>query len=360
MTDPKILYSRTAKGVVNVWKCWPEHDEVCTEWGQLDGKLQQTRYKVEPKNTGKVNSTTGEQQALKEVISLYDKKKKAKYSESLETAGETARFKPILAGDYAKHKKKLRFHVTVQPKLNGLRCIAYKVDGKVMLQSRGGDFYPVAHIAEALDPILPEGVKLDGELYIHGDSLQHITSLAKRPQSGSEELTYVLYDAPAHGGNWEERLCWLQDFEADLSAPVFLIQNELADNHEQIAELFQSFVEQGYEGAIVRSHTGMYREGYRSPDLLKVKEFLDDEYKIVGWETGKGRDEKRPKFICETRVGKRFGVKCKGSDAAQAEMLAQAPEIVGQLLKVKFFELTPDGIPQFPVGLAIRYPEDMS
>lgn len=356
----KTLYSKTATGATNIWRAWSEGPNIITEWGQIDGKLQRSQVVALPKNEGKKNATTAEQQAAKEVEALIVKQLRLKYSESLETAGETNRLKPMLAGDYAKHKKKLRFPVTVQPKLNGLRCVAMKIDGKVVLQSRGGDYYPVAHIANALEPHLRGCTVLDGELYIHGESLQRITSLAKRPQPGSEKLTYVLYDAPAHGGNWEERLCWLQDFEADLSAPVFLIQNELADNHEQIAELFQSFVEQGYEGAIVRSHTGMYREGYRSPDLLKVKEFLDAEFKIVDWETGKGRDEKRPKFICETKDGKRFGAKCKGSDAVQAEMLAQAPQLIGEMLKVKYFELTPDGIPQFPVGLAIRYPDDMS
>jgi hypothetical protein len=37
-----------------------------------------------------------------------------------------------------------------------------------------------------------------------------------------------------------------------------------------------------------------------------------------------------------------------------------AGEHIGELLKVKFFELTDDDIPRFPVGIGIRLPEDMS
>lgn len=359
--EPKILYGRTAKGAINVWSCWAEGDEVCTSYGQLDGKLQLARFRVSPKNTGKANSTTGEQQALKEVASLYDKKRKAKYAVTLDTAGETDRIKPILAGDYEKHKKKLKFPVTVQPKLDGLRMLAYHLDGEIVLQSRGGDFYPVAHIVEALKPVLHEGMTLDGELYIHGVPLQEITSLSKRPQEGSTELTYQIYDVPSHGGPWIERLAWLNDFSEglDLNGPLNVLGDCQADSHADIDEAHKDAVAEGYEGAIVRTSTGMYREGYRSPDLLKVKQFKDDEYKIVGWETGKGKDEKIPKFICVTKEGKNFGVKCKGSAKVQAEYLAKADELIGQLLKTKYFQLTPDGIPQFPVGLAIRYPEDL-
>ena len=41
------------------------------------------------------------------------------------------------------------------------------------------------------------------------------------------------------------------------------------------------------------------------------------------------------------------------------EMYRTADNKIGKQLKVKFFELTDDGIPRFPVGLGIRPLEDM-
>jgi DNA ligase-1 len=126
-----------------------------------------------------------------------------------------------------------------------------------------------------------------------------------------------------------------------------------------VIEYQKKFVEAGYEGAIVRNGKGLYREGYRSPDLLKVKTFSDDEFTIVGWKTGKGKFECCPIFRCVTAEGKEFDVTPKGTAEERSEMLRQADEIVGQLMKVKYFAYSPDGIPLFPVGLSLRFPEDM-
>lgn len=174
MTEPKILYSRTAKDAINVWRAWAEGATVVCEWGQQGGKMQVARYTTSPMNEGKKNATTAEEQAVKEVVAEYKKMLKKKYSETLETAGKTIRFKPMLASEYAKHAKRIKFPATSQPKLDGVRCIASFTDGEVVLQSRGGDYYDVQHIKDALKPVLHEGMKLDGELYIHGTSLQTI------------------------------------------------------------------------------------------------------------------------------------------------------------------------------------------
>src|SRR3989304_5553014 len=88
-------------------------------------------------------------------------------------AGETKRIKPMLAAPFEDHKHKLVYPVTVQPKFDGVRCLAFrKADGTIMLQSRGGDPYELPHIQNEISPWLGNGWILDGELYIHGTSLQ--------------------------------------------------------------------------------------------------------------------------------------------------------------------------------------------
>ncbi len=359
IVEPKILYSRTATGAVNVWRAWTEGAVIVCQWGQQDGKMQVSRATALAKNEGKKNSTTAEEQALKEVVALYAKQVKKKYSETLDTAGETRRVKPMLAQEYEKHSHKLKFPVTSQPKLDGCRALGMRIDGKVVLQSRGGDYYDLPHIKEALEPVLTEGMILDGELYIHGVSLQTITSLIRRPRAESTEITYQIYDVPSHEGNWEERHAWLLDLDDQLDYPLQLLADEICCSEQEVKDFHQTWMELGYEGSIIRSHEGTYREGYRSPHLLKLKNWSDAEFRIVGWKTGKGKFENVFIARCVTPDGKEFDVAPKGTAQERAEMLKNADSLVGQLMKVKYFDFTDENVPHFPVGLSIRYQEDL-
>ena len=105
---------------------------------------------------------------------------------------------------------------------------------------------------------------------------------------------------------------------------------------------------------------GEYRFGYRSRSLLKVKNFLDEEYEIVDFTTGVGKFEGSIVWICKTDDGQEFKVVPQGTMEERQEAYETASTHVGEMLKVKFFELTDDGIPRFPVGLGIRLEEDMS
>src|SRR5690349_2651756 len=174
------LYTRTATGAVNVWNIWSEGDSVYTSWGQAQGLQQQTSFKVEPKNVGKKNATTAEQQAVKEAEAEWKKKLKKKYFQTAEEALSSTAVKPMLAKDFPEHKHKLKYPVAQQKKFNGVRCLAYWKDGEVYLQSRGGDPYHIDHIKKELARYLPQDVVLDGELYTHGLSLQRITSLVRK------------------------------------------------------------------------------------------------------------------------------------------------------------------------------------
>lgn len=361
-----LLYSVTATGAINVWLCWVERDEVRVSWGQRGGTMQEAAFKCEPKNLGKINETTAHQQAIKEAISKWKKMVKKKYSPSLETAGETARIKPMLAQDFTKQKRSLVYPATCQPKLDGVRCLAYRKNGQPYLQSRGGDPWLLDHIKNELTHALPErDFVLDGELYLHGASLQTITSLAKRSREESKTLTYCIYDIFKSTGEeipWYQRkdylelffTTWGPTFKHIWQVPSIEVRDEAA-----IVSLHRAFVEEGYEGAIIRSYTGNYVEGYRSPDLLKYKAWQDAEYVVKNWYVGKGKFENVPMFVCVTPEGKEFAVTPVGSQSERQEMLRNATSYIGKLMKVKYLDKTDDGAPKCARGLGIRDPMDM-
>ena len=152
---------------------------------------------------------------------------------------------------------------------------------------------------------------------------------------------------------------------ADSCKSVKVVRTDFAAHEEDVYELQSEYLEEGYEGAIVRERDGEYKFGYRSNKLLKVKNFMDEEYEIIGFTTGVGRFEGSIIWICGTWNDDEwveFKVVPQGTMEERQKTYQNAMshgEGVGKLLKVKFFELTDDGIPRFPVGLGIRLTEDM-
>jgi len=360
-----LLYSRTGTGAINEWLCWVHDASVVVQWGQQGGAQQQSQFACTPKNVGRANETTAQQQAILEAIAKWKKQVKKKY---FLTVAETEKInlKPMLAKEFKKRKKPVPYPVSVQPKFDGVRCLAYLRGDEVVLQSRGGDPYPVKHIAEQVRELLhflaqqgyPQDLVLDGELYVHGLSLQNIISLAKRAQEDSVQLVYCIYDVTKLSSQeepWSSRRVMLAALGSMILPPSLSVtQTDQAYDEAAVRYYHDEFVKLGYEGAIIRLDEGLYRFGYRSSELLKWKEFMEEEFLIVGWTTGKGKFAQVPIFTCTTKQGKEFEATPKGTEAERLAMLHKADALVGKKLTVRFLQWTDDGKPQHPVGVAIR------
>jgi DNA ligase 1 len=360
------LYSRTATGAINIWEVGLDgKGSVIVQWGQLGGSLQKSTFKCEAKNVGRSNATDAQQQSRLEAIAKWRKQLKKKYYENLDEA-EGPHLRPMLAQVFKNRKDKVTYPVHVQPKLNGVRCLAYKEPfkngGRLSLYSRGGDVYDVEHIRASLDEVLEDGVVLDGELYIHGMGLQKIVSLVKCPQEDSSRLTYNVYDMFHSDGlteTWGERLINLESWfdyakGVGLSPSIGRVPTGIARYEEEVNSSHNTYVMNGYEGCIVRIINGTYRIGYRSPDLLKVKQFDDDEFIIVGWTTGKGKFLHVPIFKCKTKDGKEFEVTPRGTEEERANLLRNAGTMIGKPYTVRYFGFTEEGKPFHPVGIGVR------
>ena len=371
-----VLYHKGSNGAIRQWQVWNEGPDIVTEHGQHEGKLQIARKRATAKNVGKANATTPEIQARIEVEAMYTHKLTRKYSLSIVECEERLML-PMLAHSFEKKKHKLVYPAFIQPKFDGVRCIARvigRADGHsiVQLLTRGGKQWDIPHIALELGQIMPEGMILDGEIYLHGKTFQEISKLVKKARPESKDLEYHIYDVPMYQSTDDEaddqhpfakRLEALLEVHKVIEATglkhLVLCPTSSVMNEEDVYEIQSELLELGFEGAIVRSRAGLYRFGYRSPDLLKVKTFLDDEYKITGYHPGIGKFEKCVIWECVTKDGLAFNCVPKGTFPERQELLESGDEYVGQLLKVKFFELTDDGIPRFPVGIGFRLPEDL-
>jgi len=88
----------------------------------------------------------------------------------------------------------------------------------------------------------------------------------------------------------------------------------------------------------------------RSSSLLKVKDFLDTEARIVGYKPGQGRHAGRlGAYEAQLSNGIRFDVGTGLSDQDR-----DRPLKLGTIIVVRYQELTPAQVPRFPSFVGVR------
>lgn len=358
------LFSKTGTKSIYRWIVWTEGNLIKTEFGLVGGKQQITTKPAEAKSIGRSNETTPEEQAVLEAQSIWNNKIDKGYKTSYEDAQKEEVVLPMLAKSFEKQFKKLSYPASIQRKFNGVRVLSYlDHDDNIYLSSRNGKSYNLPHIVEQLKNCLPPNLILDGEVYLHGLTLQQILSLTKRLQDDTYKLQYHVYDCVLKDNrkaSFKERINFLKKWitEANLENVIYVETIEI-NSKQEVLEKEQEFVLDGYEGAIVRNNAGIYKFKHRSSDLLKVKSFDDDEFKVIDWKRGIGRFYHTPIFTCLTKDGKTFDVVPKGTMAARKELIKNISDYIGKFLTVKYFGYTKDGIPFHPVGVAFRTEEDL-
>jgi DNA ligase-1 len=136
------------------------------------------------------------------------------------------------------------------------------------------------------------------------------------------------------------------------NAHCVLVDTDVCGSEDEVMEYYEKYVNEGYEGQMLRLN-GMY-ENKRSKSLLKHKSFVDEEYIIKDICEGEGnRTGTAGYMVFETSDGKPFKSNVKGTWEETAEMLKNKKQLIGKQATIKYFNLTPDGIPRFPFVINI-------
>jgi len=361
------LYKKTATGAIQFWAVQIEDKTILTSFGQVDGKSQLTKDVIKSgKSEGKKNATSAAQQALKEAEARWNKKKKSGYVISIENAEADkvdalieGGILPMLAKEYGDYASKLVFPVLVQPKLDGARMLAmFDAKGKVSLWSRTRKrITSVPHIAKYLEALGLKNTTLDGELYSNklSNDFEKLMSAARKqkPSPESAQLEYHIYDVVL-GAGFESRLKQLYDMLEMAIPPIHFVETHTANSEEEIQGFYSRFMQRGYEGAMIRMPNVKY-ENKRSSQLLKLKEFHDAEFEIVGLEEGRGKLAGHcGAFVCKTKSGETFNAKMSGKTEKLKAYWDDKENLIGKMLTVKYQSLTGYGIPRFPVGMRVK------
>ena len=230
-------------------------------------------------------------------------------------------------------------------KLDGVR--AYW-DGRGFISRLGNPYHAPDWFTAALPPI-----PLDGELWSGRKKFQRTVSIV-RAQDRSDhwkEVSFVVFDAPAHDAPFEERLELVRSTLAACASPHarFHVHEQVRDVPHLRTELAR--VEAlGGEGLMLRRPGSRYEVG-RSSSLLKVKSFHDAEARVLEHLAGAGRHKGRlGALLVEMPDGTRFSVGTGFSDKERAN-----PPPVGALITYRYQELSEDGVPRFPSYIGVRH-----
>ncbi len=223
-------------------------------------------------------------------------------------------------------------------KLDGVRAWW---DGKQFL-SRLGNVY---HAPDWFTAGLP-AVPLDGELWLDRKAFQRTVSIVRRQDKSDhwKQIKYVLFDAPAVSGPFEERQKALAELIRQHRPQYASVLDQVGCTGIEALKMELARVEAlGGEGLMLRQPGSSYQAG-RSPTLLKVKSFHDAEGRVVEHLPGKGRHEGRlGAVVVELPNGLTFSVGTGFSDSQR-----ESPPAVGSTITYRYQELTERGVPRFP------------
>jgi DNA ligase-1 len=297
-------------------------------------------------------------------------------------------FKPLLAAtlDLNDDIDRVTFPVLCSPKLDGVRAI---IRGGVVM-SRSMKPIRNRHVQKLFGR--PELEGLDGELIVGNPTdpnLMQQTTSGVMSADGEPDVRFYVFDKVDAKGGFAERLQQARNIVTDLESriPLVMVPHDKASSAADIAILESAFVEQGYEGMMVRSVDGPYKQGrstLREGTLLKVKRFTDGEAVVIGFEEletnlneafkdelghtkrssskeGKVGAGKLGNFLVrELKTGVEFSIG-SGLDMALRERLwAEQDTLVDRIVKYKSFQVA--GVkeaPRFPIFIGFRDPSDM-
>jgi DNA ligase-1 len=321
------------------------------EYWQDDGAHQTAPKEIKGKSLGKSNETTPIQQAMLEAEATWKKQKDKGYLEDGEEASSPYLL-PMLAENYTSKKKHLRLPAYGQPKLDGFRCLYNPTIG---FWSRGGKPFDTAVDLSRLRFAPHADITFDGELILPmGYTFQQTCEAIKKQRKETELLEYRIFDVMRPGISFSYRLGLAQGASHAFPEGVAVVETIKIENTAEIEGVRDHYLEQGYEGLMLRNWDGDYQVGQRSNDLLKYKTFIDAEFRVVDVTDGSGREAGAAILVCETAEGKRFQTRMKGDYETRREIFENGDKVIGKMWKVKYQNLTDDGIPRFPVAEAAR------
>lgn len=265
----------------------------------------------------------------------------------------------MLAQPYDPEKHTFDGEWCFEPKLDGYRMTI--IDG-VPYSRNKRVFTSVDHILKAFtDAELADNV-FDGEIMGSGQFDEAGGSIRRKSKQATDAEYHVFdlikrsqWTAPTD--SLMRRRAGLEElFKGKENGPLRLVrQLRVFDaSHDEAIIMMRKFIKEGYEGSVAKRRCSSYAYE-RGPDVIKIKDFVEEDLKIVDeWKEGKGKHKGKLGAIFVERNGVRTRVGSGFSDEQRKKIWASRAETVGRIAEISYQNLTPDGKLRFPVFLRFR------
>lgn len=287
----------------------------------------------------------------------------------------------FVKGEGIRLLEEVTYPVRVEPKLDGLRCIAVKQTGTVTFYTRNGTVLEsMPKIKASLEAGMYDDVVLDGEAMAK-DWNESASVVMSKTQKDDSNLVYNVFDAMpladwvAQKTNmpYHERVRLVSDTVDAIQnvrlSPVRQVPHIVARDEAELKAYFAKCMDEGYEGVMLKKDDASYR-WKRSDNILKLKPVMTQELVIVGHYEGRRGTKREGQFGgfeavatngVVTRIGGGF------SDALKAEIQLTGPETyIGRICECECQPdpqtrdgLTVDGKLRFPVFCRWRDESDV-
>lgn len=278
---------------------------------------------------------------------------------------------------------KLVYPIYMSPKLDGIRVIVK--DGQVL--SRSGKLIPNLFIQS----LFKDYHGIDGELIVgspvHPNVFQ-ITTSGVMSIEGTPNIKLYAFDSwNAEGGIDERYTRLLYITKGSFTANIEIVPQTIINSKEELLKFEEDCLQTGYEGAIIRYPNAKYKNGrstIKEGALLKLKRFKDSEAIILGMEplfrnhneatkNALGHTE-RSSHTCnkvaddllgalnvkDIHTGVEFSIGSGFTEEQRREIWNKQVELIGSIVKYKYFEIGVKNKPRFPIFLNFRDKRDMS
>ena len=221
-------------------------------------------------------------------------------------------------------------------------------DGRQLL-TRGGERIQAPGWFTAGWPAVP----MDGELWAGREQFSHAVSTVRQqtPDDAAwRRMRFMVFDLPAHGGPFTERITAYQQLLAQLAVPwVQPVPQHKVASHAALHALLRQTVKAGGEGVMLHRGASLYRAA-RNDDLLKFKPFDDAEGQVIAHLPGRGKHTGRlGALVVQTQDGQRLRLGTGFTDAQRAH-----PPAAGVWVTFRHRGVTDQGIPRFASFLRVR------
>lgn len=412
------LFALNKNGTYQQWKVFVDGDTVVVEFGRENGKLQTKLTICKPKNIGRSNETTAEQQAKLEAQSKWEKQVRLGYREDKASLTDIPSISPMLASDATKKSHMIKYPCCISQKLDGLRVlVTFDEDGEPIFNSRGNKTYPIkGTLIEQVKELrrLSGFDMFDGELYIHGLPLQKITSLAKKWKSKedieqeinkeymkeyskwktnpakysppekdtlkyggycSDDLEYHIFDIPSDLPFWKGIDSMYKDgFPMSRHAALSIVDRAIIDNlfsEDEDKGVLLTHLKMVYgvivenEADVLKYITLFMEHGYEGAILRNFDgkyEFGQRSNDLLKWklfndteaEAIDVEEDKNGEGVLICRDREGIIVRLKMKGTHQERLYENQLKNIGKWIKFSYQARTEDNNYQFPVGLSLR------